>query len=72
MFVFLAGSRLRFPYVNYRGELSTRTVKLVGVDYGMNDWYPEDQWFLRCFDEDKQAHRSFALAKIDPRSIEVL
>jgi predicted DNA-binding transcriptional regulator YafY len=72
MFTFILGQRLSFPYKNYRGEISSRNVIFLGLDYGMNEWYPEDQWFMRCFDLDKGAYRSFALKHISPRSIKVV
>ena len=70
--VFRAGQKLRFPYENYRGETSVREVEFIGLDYGENEWYPENQWFMRTYDFGKMAHRSFALAKIDASTIEVI
>ena len=72
MFVFLPDQRLSFPYVNYRFETSQRVVQFKGLDFGSNEWYPEEQWFMRCFDEEKNAYRSFALKRINPRAIIVL
>lgn len=72
MFVFLPNQRLSFPYNNYRGETSQRIVEFRGLDFGSNEWYPEEQWFMRCFDEEKNAFRSFALHRIDPRKIIIL
>lgn len=67
--VFIAGNLLTFSYKNHRDETSTRNVQFIGLDYGSNEWYPEDQWFLRGWDYDKKAFRSFALSRIDPRNI---
>ena len=69
MKVFLPGAEFEFPYENYRGETSDRHVRFLGLDYGENEWYPEPQWFMRCFDLGKNANRSFALNKIDPNTI---
>ena len=63
--VFLPGQRLRFSYTNHRGKAAMREAVFLGLDYGDNEWYPERQWFLRCWDSDRQANRSFALARID-------
>ena len=72
MRVFLPDQRLEFSYENYKGETSVRYVLFKGLDYGHNEWYPEDQWFLRCWDIKKNAFRSFALASINALEIEVL
>lgn len=71
MFVFRAGNILEFSYENYKGVVSRRRVRLMGLDYGSNEWYPDDQWFARCYDLNKGAVRSFALAKIDAREVTV-
>lgn len=63
------GDILQFDYENYRGETSLRTVRFEGLDYGDNEWYPQRQWFMRTHDLDKDAARSFALAKIDAEAI---
>lgn len=67
---FLPGERLKFDYVNYKGEAETRDVIFKGLDYGDNEWYPERQWFMRCHDVTRNADRSFALSKIDGHRIE--
>lgn len=63
------GVLLIFPYTNYKGDYSIRTATFVGIEYGSNEQYPEPQWFIRTWDLDKNAARSFALAKIDPAQI---
>ena len=72
MIGFLAGDQLRFEYTNYREETSVRHVIFLGLDYGENEWYPEPQWFMRVWDCEKQAYRSFALNKIDANKIEIV
>jgi predicted DNA-binding transcriptional regulator YafY len=69
MQVFRPGDILVFDYENYKGITSTRLVRFEALDYGDNDWYPERQWFMRCYDMDKKAARSFALAKINGDAI---
>lgn len=72
MLGFHTGDQLSFDYTNYRGETSVRHVIFIGLDYGENKWYPEPQWFMRTWDCEKQAYRSFALNKIDVRKMELL
>jgi len=72
MLRFLPGQRLRFDYVNYRGEAETRDVIFKGLDFGANEWYPDPQWFMLCYDVARKAVRSFALAKIDANAIEIM
>lgn len=68
---FKAGDTIRFPYKNHRGENAIREVIFHGIDYGSNEWYPEAQFFLRCYDPQKGA-RSFAIANIDAAQMEVV
>lgn len=70
--VFSPGERLQFDYLNHRGVLEHRDVIFKGLDWGDNDWYPERQWFLRCYDIVRETDRSFALARIDADAIEVV
>lgn len=69
MVQFQFGDFLNFPYKNYKGETSQRSVIFLSVRYGSNEYYAEDQWFINCWDLDKQTMRSFALNKIDTRKI---
>jgi len=59
-----ANDQVSFNYKNYKGELSIRKVKPMGVYFGSNEWHPKPQWLLRAFDVDKQAERSFAMQDI--------
>ncbi len=70
--VFMPGNRLRFRYVNHRGQDELRDVVFRGLDYGSNEWYPDKQWFMRCYDVERDAYRSFALARIEGDAIEVV
>jgi len=58
------GNRIAFEYINHRGEVNLRRIMVLGLDYGSNEWYPNDQWFIRGFDLDTEADRSFALDRI--------
>lgn len=66
-----AGALLTFPYTNYKGEFAIRTVIFSGIEYGSNEWYPEPQWFIRTWDLDKNAPRSFALDRINPAQLSI-
>jgi len=72
IWTFLPGQRLRFDYTNHRDVTERRDVIFKGLDYGDNEWYPERQWFVRCYDCDRDADRSFALSRIDGSAIEVV
>lgn len=52
---------MRFNYVNYRGEVSQRTVTPVSYRFGVSQWYPEPQWLMMALDHDKNQPREFAL-----------
>lgn len=53
--------RIRFVYTNWRGTVATRTVEPTGLWFGSTEWHPEQQWFLRAVDLEKDAMRDFAL-----------
>ena len=72
MKTFMPGERLRFDYLNHRNVVERRDVIFKGLDFGDNEWYPERQWFLRCYDVAREADRSFALARIEGDAIEVV
>lgn len=63
------GTRLRFEYTNWRNETEVRNVVFSGLNHGSNEWYPEPQWFIHCWDPSRQSYRSFALDKIEPESL---
>ena len=52
-------------YTNYRGERSLRRVQpLGGLAWSASPEHEEPQWLLECWDLDKQAHRTYAMADI--------
>lgn len=55
---------LRFTYTNYRGETAERQVIPREVFFGSTPAHPEQQWFLRAYDLDRRAERSFAIRDI--------
>jgi hypothetical protein len=58
-------THINFIYTNHRGVREKREAIFLGVDYGSNSWYPEEQWFLRCKALDRDgAERSFAINNI--------
>lgn len=72
MKTFLPGQRLRFDYINHRDVVERRDVIFKGLDFGSNEWYPEKQWFMHCYDCNREADRSFLFARIDGHAIEVV
>lgn len=62
------GEPLVVSYMNYRGEVSTRTITPIKPWYGSTEWHPEPQWLLKAFDHEKDAERDFALADFGSRA----
>jgi predicted DNA-binding transcriptional regulator YafY len=56
---------LHFEYVNWRGERSTRRILPIEIWFGITDWHPNAQWFLKGQDLDKHEVRDFALRDIN-------
>lgn len=71
MKAFKLGSYLEFQYTNHRGETKLRRVLVMGVDFGENEWYPQPQWLLRCWDIERNDWRSFALSNIDTETLSI-
>ena len=55
---------LSFIYINWKGEISKRTVLPIKVWYGYTDFHTENQWFLKAMDIDKTSERDFAMKDI--------
>lgn len=51
-------------YENWKGEIWIRTIIPEKIYEGSNEWHPEKQYLLDCFDVEKQAKRTFACSKI--------
>lgn len=58
-------AQARILYTNHRGEVGWRTIAPWGVYLGSTQYYTEPQTLLRAWDCDKQAERTFAMAKIE-------
>lgn len=58
------GAILSFDYTNHRGTTEHRVVTYIGLEFGSNEYYPQPQFLLRCFDPSRGADRSFAIANI--------
>lgn len=58
------GKPITFTYTNWRGTTSVRHVVILSVEYGTTPHHNAAQWFVRCFDIDKKAERTFALSDI--------
>ena len=57
----LNGGASVVAYQNWRGEVAIREIKPICLWFGQTQWHPEDQWFLKAWDVEKQAERDFAL-----------
>ncbi|MBD9390170.1 hypothetical protein IB237_23495 [Agrobacterium sp. AGB01] len=62
-----AGEPLELPYKNWRGEISTRKIQPIRIEFGSTEWHPEPQWLLVATDVEKNAERSFALKDFNPQ-----
>ena len=56
--------QLKFEYINWEGKKAIRKVKPIEIWFGKTEWHPEEQWFLKALDIDKNAERNFALKDI--------
>jgi hypothetical protein len=54
----------RFKYKNHRGEVSMRTAIFYALEYGTTPYHQAMQWFVRAYDCEKKAERTFAIADI--------
>lgn len=57
--------QLSFIYKNWRGESSQRNVMPLTIWFGVTEWHPRPQWFLRATDLDKNESRDFAMQDIE-------
>ena len=55
---------INITYTNWRGETNPRRIIPIKVWFGKTEWHPEEQWFLKARDVDKNAVRDFALKDI--------
>jgi predicted DNA-binding transcriptional regulator YafY len=53
--------KISFTYRNWRGEIGTRVAEPVGLWFGATEWHPQQQWFLRATDVEKDVIRDFAV-----------
>lgn len=56
---------VEIDYTNHRGERRIRHIFPLTIEWGSNQWHPEDQWLLHAFDADRdEPARGFAMAGI--------
>ena len=55
---------LCFLYRNYRGEVSQRRVRVLGISYRKTPEHPTEQWFIEAHCLDRDAPRTFAINDI--------
>ena len=53
-------------YRNHRGDISTRRIVPMSIDWRATDWHPTPQYILSAYDLDKMDDREFALADFLP------
>lgn len=58
---------LELPYKNWRGEIFTRKIQPIRLEFGATEWHPEPQWLLVATDIEKNVERSFALKDFNPQ-----
>ena len=60
---------IEVKYKNWRGEIAIREIKPISVSYYKEgtEHHLHSGWFLGCFDVEKQAERTYALADCDFR-----
>jgi predicted DNA-binding transcriptional regulator YafY len=61
----LDASPIEVVYRNHRGEVATRRILPWRVYWGATEYHPTAQWLLECWDVEKGAKRTFALADCD-------
>ena len=54
-------SVIEFRYKNWRGEVSHRTARIIGVAWGTTEWHPQPGWLMDATDMDKHERRLFAM-----------
>ena len=55
---------LVFKYTNWEGKTAVRKIQPIEIWYGKTEWHPEEQWFLKAIDVEKDVERNFALKDI--------
>lgn len=61
------GHAARVRYRNWRGEVAIRNIEFTGAPHwGHTQWHPEPQWLIAGTDMDRQEHRVWAIADMEP------
>ena len=55
---------LQFEYINWEHKKAIRKVKPIKIWWGVTQWHPKEQWFLKALDLEKNEERDFALKDI--------
>lgn len=59
---------IKVVYRNHRGEFGLRLITPTEIRFGVSVFHGSDaQWLLECFDHDRLAYRTYALADCDFR-----
>jgi hypothetical protein len=54
--------RIKFDYINFRGEFSHRKANITSIWYGSNEYHTTPQWIMTGLDLDKNQTRHFAMS----------
>lgn len=58
--------QISFTYLNHNGKRSERTIEVDSLEFHRNPGFGyQPGWFISGLDRDKNARRSFALARIE-------
>lgn len=61
---FNAHRKVTFTYTNLAGEAEVRKGFLLAIVFGTYPTWPEPQFFLRCYDTQKNDYRTFPTARL--------
>lgn len=56
--------RVKILYKNWKGETRERQIDPTQIWFGSTEYHPEEQWFLKAHDVEKDAARDFAMRDI--------
>ena len=61
---------MRLVYKNHRGKVGARHIVPRYISFGTTDHHRTPQWLLNCYDLEKEAERTYALADCDFRAMQ--
>jgi ribonuclease HI len=55
---------IKITYTNHRNETAERIIEPMSIWYGKTEWHPQEQWFLKAKDVERNVRRDFAMEHI--------